>query len=489
MITILKHSEIETGSSLLSFPVSEDINELSGNEKYFDLEKMARELEEFKGETGKTILFYSPENINAKKALLGGIGKKSNLTPETLRQYGSNIVKQAVKIKSDCVDIIVPDTSKTEIDEKEAVKAIAEGAYLGSYSFDNYKTEKKETGLKKIRLISDNKDELSKTIELVNTTCKSVFFARDIATMAPNDKRPTMLKDIIVAEAEKNGLKTSVLNNDELEQKGFHSHLAVGNGSSDSAYLVVLEYTPEKYDETIALVGKGITFDSGGIDLKPPAGMENMKMDMGGAAAVSGAAIALAQAKPNKKIVTIIPIAENMPSGTAFRPGDVVKSYSGKTIEVLNTDAEGRLILADALTYAEKLYNPDIIIDAATLTGACMVALGEKIAGVFSTDDDLAQEIVKSGKNVHEPCWQMPVFEEYAKPLKSGIADLQNMGAGRYGGAITAALFLREFIETKSWAHIDIAGPGMGTKADGYLNKGGTGFGVRLLTDFVLNRQ
>jgi leucyl aminopeptidase len=233
------------------------------------------------------------------------------------------------------------------------------------------------------------------------------------------------------------------------------------------------------------LVGKGVTFDTGGISLKPAAGMETMKADMSGAAAVAGAMLAVARLKPKQRIIGITPIVENMPSGTATRPGDIVTSYAGKTVEIGNTDAEGRLILIDAMAYAIQKHKPDVLIDLATLTGACVVALGEKMAGVFSPDDALAGAIVAAGEAAFERCWRLPMPEDYKELLKSDLADISNMSSSRYGGAITAALFLSEFTTGTRWAHIDIAGPAHAKKGSDYCAPGGTGFGVRLLCELL----
>jgi len=235
-------------------------------------------------------------------------------------------------------------------------------------------------------------------------------------------------------------------------------------------------------------VGKGVTFDTGGINLKPSAGLAEMKMDMSGAASVASTLITLARLKHKFRVVGVLPVVENMPSGDATRPGDIIKSYSGKTIEIGNTDAEGRLILADAMSYANKMFKPDVMIDMATLTGACIVALGENIAGVFSTDEKLAKDIAASGDTVAERCWAMPMPDDYKPLLKSEFADINNMSSTRYGGAITAALFLSEFVGDTSWAHIDIAGPAYSKKGTDYCGAGGTGFGVRLLID-LLNKM
>jgi leucyl aminopeptidase len=491
MIKIIRFSELEAGSEITAAAVSENINEFCGEKKYFPFEKRARELAEFKGEEDKSIVFYSPENINAKKIVLCGVGKKENISPESMRRFGSNAVKKAISLKSAVLDIILPDFKKTDIDERDLFTSVCEGAYLSNYSFNEYKSKKEDLPLSEIRIpVSDeNFEEFKELAERTEKVCSCVFFARNIVSTPPMDKRPEKLKNLLVDFASKSGLQTKVFDSSELEELGFNSHLGVAKGSSEGAYLVIMEYTPKNYDETIALVGKGITFDSGGLDLKPPSGMEDMKLDMGGAAAVTGAAAALAKLGANKRIIAVVPIAENMISGDAYRPGDVLKSYSGKTIEVLNTDAEGRLILADALSYTEKLFNPDLIIDAATLTGACMVALGDKIAGVFTDREEIGSQIVKTGEKINEPCWMLPVFKDYAKKLKSHVADLKNIGGGRYGGAITAALFLKEFVEKTDYVHLDIAGPAFSQEAGHYTNKGGTGFGVRLIAEYILRRK
>ena len=261
--------------------------------------------------------------------------------------------------------------------------------------------------------------------------------------------------------------------------------LAVAAGSENRPALVIVDYKPTKPRKTIALVGKGVTFDSGGYNLKPSGSLDGMKADMAGAAAVAAAMIAIARLRPKHRVVAARPMVEHLVSGAAVRPGDIVRAYNGKTIEIGNTDAEGRLILADAMAYVADAYRPDWIIDMATLTGACLVALGEKIAGVFSPQDRLAEAIIDAGKATHERCWRLPLPEDYREKLKSKFADLRNIGDNRWGGAIAAALFLSEFVGDTPWAHIDIAGPAYSRKADDYCGPGGTGFGVRLLCDLL----
>jgi leucyl aminopeptidase len=289
----------------------------------------------------------------------------------------------------------------------------------------------------------------------------------------------------MISLAKKEKLNVTVFDEKTLKQKKFGAILAVAAGSQSKPRLLMLELRHKKTKDTIVLVGKGITFDSGGINLKPSASLADMKSDMSGAAAVAATLITLAKLKPSCNVIGIIPVVENMPSGNASRPGDIIKSYDGKTVEIGNTDAEGRLILIDAMSYALEKYKPQVLIDMATLTGACVVALGEKIAGVFTPDDQLADGIIRSGKKTHERCWRMPLPEDYKELFKSDIADLNNVANTRYGGAITAALFLSEFVKDTRWAHIDIAGPAFAKKESAYCGAGGTGFGVRLLCDLL----
>jgi leucyl aminopeptidase len=329
------------------------------------------------------------------------------------------------------------------------------------------------------------KKAYSGLVKSVAAVCGASIMAREWVTTPSNDKRPEAFAEMIQKAAQTAGLKACIMDDRWLEKQQFGAMLAVGQGSSAKPRLVAMEYSPRGAKKTIVLVGKGVTFDSGGINLKPSGSIETMKMDMSGAAAVAGTMLAVAHLKPDVKVVGVMPIVENMPSGTAIRPGDIIRSYAGKTIEIGNTDAEGRLILIDAMAWAIKHYQPDTLIDLATLTGACLVALGEKIAGVFSKDPELAAAIVASGEKTHERCWHLPLPEDYKELLKNDFADLNNVSSGRWGGAITAALFLSEFVGDTRWAHIDIAGPAWAKKASEYCGAGGTGFGVRLLCDVI----
>jgi leucyl aminopeptidase len=478
----LKKDKINT----LVVPVCED-KDIHDSQTISAIIKTTGGLKEFKGAKGDEIIFYNPDETKATRVIFLGLGKLDKIDAETLRAFAGNSVKKCIKKNLSDIVIAVPSSGKTGIDVSTVLQALMEGAYLGNHLFDKYKKEKKQKPLKKIEFMV--KPAVAKRFNRlsgrITSLCEGTIIARQWVTTPPNDKRPEKFIKSITALAKKQNLKVSVLGEKELKQKNFNALLAVAQGSQSKPGLVVLEHNPKGPKKTVALVGKGVTFDSGGINLKSSGGLEDMKMDMSGAAAVAATLITASKLKLKTKIIGVIPIVENMPSGAAARPGDVVKSYDGKSVEIGNTDAEGRLILIDAISYAIKKYKPDTLIDMATLTGACVVALGEKIAGVFSSDDDLALSIVKSGEKTHERCWHMPLPDDYKKLIKSDIADIKNIGSSRWGGAITAALFLSEFVKDTPWAHIDIAGPAFTKKATDYCNSGGTGFGVRLLCELL----
>ena len=362
-----------------------------------------------------------------------------------------------------------------------------EGSCLGNHIFDRYKKDKEKVPVKTVTLMATaaQKKAYSDLAKSVEAVCTASVMAREWVTIPSNDKRPEAFAAMIQKAAKSTGLKVRVMDDRWLEKQRFGAMLAVGQGSSAKSRLVTVEYAPKGAKKTIVLVGKGVTFDSGGINLKPSGSIETMKMDMSGAAAVAGTMMAVARLKPGVKVVGVMPLVENMPSGTAIRPGDIIRSYAGKTIEIGNTDAEGRLILIDAMAWAIKQYKPDTMIDLATLTGACVVALGEKIAGVFSKDSGLAAPSWTPGKKPMNAAGSCPCPRTTRNCLKNDFADLNNISSGRWGGAITAALFLSEFVGDTRWAHIDIAGPAWAKKASDYCGAGGTGFGVRLLCDVI----
>ncbi|MDL1984730.1 MAG: leucyl aminopeptidase [Deltaproteobacteria bacterium] len=478
----LKKVKTET----LIIPVCED-RDIHDDKTVSSLITKAKKLKEFKGDMGEEVIFYTPPEIKADRVIFMGLGKLEKLNAESLRAFAGKAVKKCINMKLTEVLIGCPSAKKIKMEMPLPLEAVIEGAYLGNHLFDKYKGEKKHSSLKRISFLVTPAVAKSsgKILKSIITVCEGTIFARDLINTPSNDKKPEQLTTIIADMAVKENLKVKIFDEKELERKKFGAILSVAAGSRSEPRMIVLEYNPKGAKKTVALVGKGVTFDSGGINIKPTTGLDGMKSDMSGAAAVSATLITLAKLKPKTKVIGVIPVVENMPSGNASRPGDIVKSYSGKTVEILNTDAEGRLILIDAISYTLKKYKPDTLIDIATLTGSCVVALGEKIAGVFSSDDELAQSIISSGEKTYERCWHMPLPDDYKEDLKSDFADIVNISNSRWGGSITAALFLSEFVGDTRWAHIDIAGPSYMKKGNAYCGVGGTGFGVRLFCDLL----
>jgi leucyl aminopeptidase len=448
---------------------------------------------DFKAKSGEEIFFYDMPEVKAKRTLFIGLGKFEKINGETLRAAAGKSIKRCIKRNISTMIFCVPDEGEMPGDSRDMLEGLMEGACLSNYIFDQYKKDKKHKPLKQIAFYSHaHKDGKSHApASSVETVCRGTILAREWVNLPPNDKRPEQFVQSIRRKAENENIRISILDEKALKKHKMGGILAVGSGSRSRPSMIILDYSPKKSVKsktkikTVALVGKGVTFDSGGINLKPSDGLADMKMDMSGAAAVAAALITISRLKIGLRVVGLIPIVENMPSGDAARPGDIITTFSGKTVEIGNTDAEGRLILIDAMSYAEKVYKPDAMIDLATLTGACVVALGEKIAGVFSRNRELADHIIDSGEKTHERCWMMPMPEDYKEMLKSDFADIKNITGVRWGGAITAALFLSEFVQTDRWAHIDIAGPAYAKKETDYCAAGGTGFGVRLVMDVI----
>ena len=480
----LKKEKIET----LIVPVCED-KVIHTDKTVSGLIRKAKRLKEFKGASKEEVTFYNPSEIKAERITFMGIGKQDKIDFENLRSMAGKAVKSSMAKSISEIFIVVPVAAKIKLDEAEILKSLGEGAVLGNHLYRKYKEEKKLKPLKRVHFVVEPevKKNHSGLLQRVESVCSGTIQAREWVNTPSNEKKPEQFAGFIRAAAGKTKLRVSIMNDKQLKQKKFDSLLAVAAGSESKPRMVTLEHRPPGAKKTIALIGKGVTFDSGGLNLKPSGSLETMKSDMSGAAVVASTMIAISKLKPKINVVGLMPIVENMLSGSATRPGDIVRSYSGKTVEINNTDAEGRLILIDAMAYAVKTYKPQALIDLATLTGACVVALGERIAGVFSSDDELAESILQSGAKTHERCWKMPLPDDYKEMLKSDFADISNIGGTRWGGAITAALFLSEFVEGIPWAHIDIAGPSYSKKGSGYCGPGGTGFGVRLLCDLLEN--
>ncbi|MCD6581126.1 MAG: leucyl aminopeptidase [Desulfuromusa sp.] len=450
----------------------------------------ATQSKEFTGHKGETLLLHGRSPALAERILLVGLGKESEFSLHSLRQTTSNVVKLLAKKQLGSFLLALPQLSIKKTDLAERIQTISEGVLLADYRYNRY-LPKNRAGqpvvLDKVELLISAKENVSAAkaaVAVAEAITSGVCFARDLVNAPGNLKSPKYLAMQAVAMAEQVGISAKLLDQRELERQGFGAMLGVAQGSEQQPYLIVLEYRGgSEADQPIALVGKGVTFDSGGISLKPAEKMDEMKMDMGGAATVLGTMQAAAQMKLPINLVAVVPAVENMPSGTAIRPGDILTSLSGKTIEVLNTDAEGRLILADALTYVGR-YQPRVVIDLATLTGACIIALGNQAAAVLGNHDGLIRQLLKAGERSGERFWQLPLWEEYTDLIKSDFADVKNTG-GRAAGTITAAAFLQQFADKYKWAHLDIAGMAWEGKGKAGQPKGGTGFGVRALIEYL----
>ena len=481
----LKRRKVDT----LMVPVCED-GDIHADRTVLALIAEAKSLVEFSGKTGQSLTLYDPADTQIHRAVFFGLGKVADLTGESLRAFAGKAARFCIDAGLTVMTLATPSVSGSDLEAATLFRALMEGACLGNHVDDRYKLKKEKKPFKKAVIMATAAQQraYASLAESVASVCAATLRAREWVTTPSNHKQPEAFAAQIQKEAAAAGLKTRLRDQRWLEKHGFGAMLAVGQGSHANPCLLTVEHAPKGAKQTIVLVGKGVTFDSGGINLKSTGSIETMKMDMSGAAAVAGTMLAVARLKPELKVVGVLPLVENMPSGSAIRPGDIIRTYAGKTVEIGNTDAEGRLILVDAMAWAIEHYRPDTMIDLATLTGACVVALGEKIAGVFSPDAALAADIVASGEATHDRCWHLPLPADYKELLKNDFADLNNVSSGRWGGAITAALFLSEFVGQTRWAHIDIAGPAWNAKATDYCGAGGTGFGVRLLCDWMAKR-
>ena len=442
--------------------------------------KKVLEKENFKGKEGE-ILKVPTVGLSADFVYLVGLGKREKANEDTYRRAAANLIKRLRRDKVKEVCVVTPKRGDLGY---ELSKAITEGAILGSYTFDKYKS-KKEDGFQVEEVKIYRGDD--KGIEVGKIFAEAQNYARSLVNEPGNVINPITLAEEAKKLAEEYGLECKIYDEKQIQEMGMLALYSVGKGSATPPRFIHLTYKPKgKPKEKIVLVGKGLTFDSGGLNIKPGDYMRTMKMDKSGACAVLGIMKAVAQLKPEVEVHGIIGAAENMPDGNAYRPDDVIRAKNGKYIEIDNTDAEGRVTLADALSYASEL-NPDKIIDMATLTGACMVALGEYTAGLFTNAPDFAEEIKRIAKRTGERVWELPMDDErLRKKIKNTVADVLNTG-GRYGGAITAAMFLEEFVgEGIKWVHLDIAGPAWSKEEYGYYTKGGTGFGVRTCLEYIM---
>jgi len=440
-----------------------------------------------RGDEGEVISGECPLAA-ARRFTLIGLGEDRQLSHGRLRSALQRVVRQATKNREYQIGLAVPARVHGLSDQDSRMFVLLEAA-MADYTFDHFKSKKNEfdkiDGLHVVPLAGESEEDLEARLQRVRLLRTSIQLARDLGNRPANDLTPEALASAAREMSEEvAGLRVTVLGRRELLKDKMGGILAVGQGSVEEPRLVVVEHRPKKPKRSVVLVGKGITFDSGGISIKPAAGMGWMKYDMCGAATVLAVMRAVGELELPMKVVGLLPIADNMPSATALRPGDIITMASGKTVEVDNTDAEGRLLLADALHYAAR-FNPDIVLDFATLTGACKVALGSEAAGIMGNDDELVSALVRLGETVGERVWPLPLYDEYLTYLKSDWADVRNVG-DRWGGTVTAGVFLKQFVPDKvAWAHLDIAGVAYHENEHNGFSKGATAFGVVLTTTFL----
>jgi leucyl aminopeptidase len=436
----------------------------------------------FTGGSGQILDVPTLGQLPASRVVLVGLGKvRRGLGVADLRAYAATAARQAISAGS--LRLFLPEKTAGA----ESLRAVGEGIGLGAYRFTKYLTGKRrpDTELTQVEVSRPTKGTAAETkaLQLGLDLAGAVGLARDAVNEPPNELTPEGLAELARGIAKRGKLKLKVLDKKGIQAAGMKLHYAVGQGSSNEPRFIHLTYAPSKPKAKLVFVGKGLTFDSGGLCIKPAPGMGEMKTDMGGAAAVLGLAEAVALLQPQVEVHVLVGAAENMPDGTAYRPGDVFGSLDGKTVEIINTDAEGRLVLADALAYARQL-EPDLIIDAATLTGACLVALGKGCSAFYVDDNKTARRFEDAANLAGEQFWRLPLIEELREQLKSDIADLKHTGE-RYGGSITAALFLQEFVGDTPWIHCDVAGPVLADRARGIYPKGATGHPVLTFVSFV----
>jgi leucyl aminopeptidase len=460
--------DVDIAGACLVAGVMEGLVAAPGSEETFAaVDATWLEAASFEGKRGQTLTVPHPETSSL---LLVGLGDEVSF--ETVRAASGEVARQA---KTERVVTLLAG-----VDLDEATRAVTEGFLLGGYRFETYKSNESDTQVERVEVVDADPEALARAVVLGEAT----NLARDWINTPAKDESPEALAEAMAEAAEAAGVSTEVWDRERIEAEALGALLGVSAGSDRDPRVVILDYTPDGPTGHVSLVGKGITFDSGGLSLKTAKGMEAMKGDMAGAAAVAAATVAIARLGLPVRVTTITPLTDNAVGGDATRPGDVLRPVDGPTIEVLNTDAEGRLILADGLSLARR-YQADIIVDVATLTGSAHVALGDKYSAMFSSDPDLAEDILAAASRAGEYFWELPLVHDYRKSLDSTVADIKNVSASRYGGAIVAALFLAEYAGEGPWAHLDIAGPSMSPETSGALVKGGSGVGVRTLVELT----
>lgn len=445
---------------------------------------------DFKGKLGECSVLYPRGAVPARRVIVVGLGKAEDFDLEAVRRAAAAAARKARELNSTRLATIIHGAGIGGLDVQDAAQATLEGSLLGLYRYAAPKqSDEPKPELEAITLVEHDASKLSAVqagVRLAEAICAGVYLTRELVNLPPNVATPTRLAQTAQEIADAHHMALTVGDREWAAERQMGAFLAVAKGAGEPPKFIVLEHNAGRSDlATIVLVGKGITFDTGGISIKPSEHMGDMKSDMGGAGAVLGAMKAIGLLHLPLHVVGITPATENMPDANAYRPADVITASNGKTIEIISTDAEGRMILADALVYAGR-YQPAAVVDLATLTGACVIALGEDMAaGLFCNDDSLREKLAASGEATHERLWPLPLWDDYKKAIKSEVADMKNSG-GRSGGVATSAVFLKEFT-SYPWAHLDIAGMAMTGKDSPYIPAGGTGFGVRLLVDFLLN--
>jgi leucyl aminopeptidase len=446
----------------------------------------------FQGKERETLLLH-PDNGASPRLLLVGLGEPSKFTTDTLRRASAAVIRTASGMKLKSVAMLEPDPRILEslgsgLRPEITGTALGEGALLSGYRYAKYITSKdSRSTVTTLSILSEDRDRkrlIESGLRYARIVCEGTVLARDLANAPPNEIYPDSLARRAVAAGRRNGFRVTVLNEKAIRARRMGGLVAVSRGSNRPPRFIIMEYNrARKRIPIIILIGKGVTFDAGGISIKPAQGMAEMKMDMSGAAAVIATMQTISRLRLPFRVIGLVPATENLLGGSAMKPGDILTHYNGKTSEVDNTDAEGRLILADALAFAGR-YKPDLVIDLATLTGACVVALGQFATGMMGNDQARMDRLKEAGERTYERVWQLPMFEEYDKLIKSEVADVKNVGP-RWAGAITAAMFLKRFVGDYPWIHLDIAGTAIIEEAQAYIPKGGSGVGVRLLTDFL----
>jgi len=470
---------------------TDEVSSLSLSGITLDFDPLIREIiasKEFNAKSGSICLIHNNAGSNIKRALLLGLGDKKNFNPEKMRNLIGKVVNKSKELGINEFALI-PFKNM----DQDHLSATVEGIKLSDYSFNNYKTDEDKTDLNQVRILIKNDLEKNQNIIHDSTIVSdAVIFCRHLSNLPPNDCSPKDLANFSVKLSNNQKVKVRIIENGEMESYGLGGILAVGKGSSSSPKLIIIEYSGStKNEKPIVIVGKAVTFDTGGISIKPSEKMDEMKFDKCGGCNVLGIMKAVSGLNLDNNVIGIIPSVENMPSGSSYRPGDIIKMYNRKTVEVLNTDAEGRIILADALAFAVKTFQPKAIIDMATLTGAAIIALGTNVAAMMGNDKELVTKIIEYSNQTGEKIWELPLYDEYKEQLKSSNADMKNIG-GRSAGAITAGAFLSNFVDETPWVHLDIAGTAWnqeGTQEKTYNPKGATGFGIRTIVKYIRNNN